>query len=235
MIWESRPINWNALLSFSNIPKDIQLHLKNVYATLAMGLLTAATGAYMHILYNFMQASILTSLLSLGLMLAIFFIPHRRENIPTRMLCFLGAAFCMGIGLGPLLSHVKDIDPSIIPSAFMGTAVIFISFTLSALWSKRRSFLFLGGILMSGLLLLSIGSFVNIFMRSQIVFTAELYLGLAVFSLLVLFDTQLIVEKRRLGDDDFIWHSFDLFLDIINIFRHLMVILARRDRRRNDD
>lgn len=235
MFSEARPINWNALITFSNIPKDVQLHLKNVYATLAMGLIAAAAGAYMHIVYNFMQASILTSLLSVGLMLAVFFIPHRRENITTRMLCFLGAALCMGIGLGPLLNHVKDIDPSIIPSAFMGTAVIFISFTLSALWSRRRSFLFLGGILLSGLMVLSIGSFVNIFMRSQMFFTAELYLGLAIFSLLVLFDTQLIIEKRQLGDDDFIWHSFDLFLDIINIFRYLMVILARRERRRSDD
>jgi len=231
----NRPINWNALFSFSAIPKDIQLHLKNVYATLSMGLIAAAVGAYVHLVYHFLQAGILTALLSLGLLMAVYFIPHRRENIKTRMLCFLGATFLFGLGLGPLLTHVKAVDPSIIPTAFMGTAVIFISFTLSALWSKQRSFLFLGGILMSALMVLSIGSLVNIFLRSQMIFTAELYLGLAVFSLLVLFDTQLIIEKRRMGDDDFIWHALDLFIDIIEIFRHLMVILTRRERRRNDD
>lgn len=35
---------------------------------------------------------------------------------------------------------------SIIPTAFLGTCVIFISFTLAALYSERRSFLYLGGI-----------------------------------------------------------------------------------------
>lgn len=32
-----------------------------------------------------------------------------------------------------------------------------------------------------------------------------LYLGLVIFCGFVLFDTQLIVEKCRNGDDDFIW------------------------------
>lgn len=30
-------------------------------------------------------------------------------------------------------------------TAFMGTAVIFVCFTLSALYAKRRSYMFLGG------------------------------------------------------------------------------------------
>lgn len=34
---------------------------------------------------------------------------------------------------------------SIIPTAFMGTAMIFTCFTLSALYARRRSYLFLGG------------------------------------------------------------------------------------------
>ena len=33
----------------------------------------------------------------------------------------------------------------------------------------------------------------------------NLYLGLFVFCAFVLYDTQLIVEKRRRGDDDYIW------------------------------
>ena len=40
------------------------------------------------------------------------------------------------------------INPSILPTAFMGTAMIFTCFTLSALYARRRSYLFLGGILM---------------------------------------------------------------------------------------
>ena len=34
---------------------------------------------------------------------------------------------------------------SIIVTAFLGTSIIFLCFTLSALYAKRRSYLFLGG------------------------------------------------------------------------------------------
>ena len=56
----------------------------------------------------------------------------------------------------------------------------------------------------------------------------ELYFGLLLFCGFVLFDTQLIVEKFNLGNDDFIWHSLDLFLDFVNIFRRLLIILASK-------
>lgn len=44
----------------------------------------------------------------------------------------------------------------------------------------------------------------------------------------VLYDTQLIIEKRRHGDKDFILHSVDLFVDLLGIFRRLVVILAQK-------
>lgn len=44
----------------------------------------------------------------------------------------------------------------------------------------------------------------------------------------VLYDTQLIMEKRRAGDKDFIAHSVDLFVDFIGIFRRLLIILAQK-------
>lgn len=59
--------------------------------------------------------------------------------------------------------------------------------------------------LFSGLNILLVMSFMNIFMGSKLLMSAELYLGLAVFCLFILFDTQLIIEKKRLGDNDFIW------------------------------
>ena len=45
---------------------------------------------------------------------------------------------------------------------------------------------------------------------------------------LVLFDTQMIIEKHSRGDDDYIWHSVDLFIDFVEIFRRLLVILGNK-------
>ena len=51
----------------------------------------------------------------------------------------------LGFSLGPLLGAVIEIDPSIIPTAFLGTCVIFVCFSLAALYSERRAWLYLGG------------------------------------------------------------------------------------------
>lgn len=59
-------------------------------------------------------------------------------------------------------------------------------------------------------------------------FQGYLYLGLALMSGFVLYDTQLIMEKRRAGDKDFVAHSVDLFVDFIGIFRRLLIILAQK-------
>ena len=45
---------------------------------------------------------------------------------------------------------------------------------------------------------------------------------------LVLFDTQMIIEKYSRGDNDYIWHSVDLFVDFVAIFKRLLVILANK-------
>lgn len=56
----------------------------------------------------------------------------------------------------------------------------------------------------------------------------QLYLGLVLFCGFVLFDTQLIIERFNNGDNDYIWHSVDLFIDFIAIFKRLLIILASK-------
>ncbi|XP_050388582.1 bax inhibitor 1 [Patella vulgata] len=218
-----------ALFKFDNLEGYVQKHLKNVYGCLGIGMLSAAVGAYIHVFTNLMQAGLLTAIGSIGLMIWLASIHHSKETQGKRIAIFGGFTFLSGISLGPLLDMAIMIDPSIIPTALLGTAVVFISFTLAALYNTNRTFLYLGGFIMSGLsflLLLSIG---NLFFRSQLIFDINLYGGLVIFCAFVLYDTQLIVEKRRRGDDDFVWHSVDLFIDFIQIFRRLLIILSRKE------
>lgn len=55
-----------------------------------------------------------------------------------------------------------------------------------------------------------------------------MYVGLILMCAFVLYDTQLIMEKRRNGDKDFVAHSVDLFIDLFGIFRRLLIILAAK-------
>uniref|UniRef100_A0A8C8C4D0 Transmembrane BAX inhibitor motif-containing protein 6 n=1 Tax=Oncorhynchus tshawytscha TaxID=74940 RepID=A0A8C8C4D0_ONCTS len=207
-----------------------QLHLKNVYSSLALCMFVAAAGAYVHVVTRLFQGGMLTMLGSLAMMAWLAMTPHSPLTEKKRLAILSGFAFFTGVGLGPTMDYVISINPSIIVTAFLGTSIIFLCFTLSALYAQRRSYLFLGGTLMSGLSILLLVSFLNMFLGSVMLFTAHMYLGLVIMCGFVLFDTQLIIEKAEMGDKDYIWHSVDLFLDFVTIFRKLMVILAMHEK-----
>uniref|UniRef100_A0A8P0TL41 Transmembrane BAX inhibitor motif containing 6 n=1 Tax=Canis lupus familiaris TaxID=9615 RepID=A0A8P0TL41_CANLF len=210
-----RKINFDALLKFSHITPSTQQHLKKVYASFALCMFVAAAGAYVHVVTHFLQAGLLSALGSLGLMIWLMATPHSHETEQKRLGLLAGFAFLTGI---------------ILPTAFMGTAMIFTCFTLSALYARRRSYLFLGGVLMSAMSLMLLSSLGNLFFGSIWLFQANLYVGLVVMCGFVLFDTQLIIEKAENGDKDYIWHCVDLFLDFVTLFRKLMMILAMNEK-----
>lgn len=62
----------------------------------------------------------------------------------------------------------------------------------------------------------------------NIMLQAHLYLGLMLMCGFVLFDTQLIIEKRRMGSKDFVQHALELFIDFIGMFRRLLIILSQK-------
>lgn len=229
-----RNINFDALFKFSHISASTQEHLKRVYASFALCMLVAALGAYINVVTHLFQFSLLTGLGSLGLMIWLTATPHSRETEQKRLGMLAGFAFLTGINLGPLLQMCIAINPSIIPTAFLGTATVFACFSLSALYARRRSFLYLGGFLLSGLTLMLLSSLVNAFVGSAWLFTANLYLGLMLMCGFVLFDTQLIIEKAESGDKDYIWHCVDLFLDFVNIFRELLMILGMNENKKKE-
>jgi len=209
---------------------QVRTHLKNVYTALTMSIMSATAGAYIHLFTDLLRGGgILYSLLAVALAFALFFTPDNGKNRMTRMAMLLGFAFLTGLGMGPLLGFAIMIDPSIIPSAFMLTSIVFACFTGASLFAPDGKYLYLGGSLMSGLSTLMFLGFMNIFFRSQLLFQAHLYLGLAVFCGFIMFDTQVIIDKARRGDRDFIAHSVDLFIDFMSIFRKVLIILMQKE------
>lgn len=76
----------------------------------------------------------------------------------------------LGLGIGPLMEYVIHVDPSIIPTSFLATTLIFTSFSLSAIFAERGKWLYLGGTLMSLLSVLMLMSFANLFLGSDLIF-----------------------------------------------------------------
>eukprot|EP00755_Sulcionema_specki_P024786 Sspe_Gene.81907::Locus_53185_Transcript_1_1_Confidence_1.000_Length_596::g.81907::m.81907/K21889/TMBIM6, BI1, TEGT; Bax inhibitor 1 len=105
-------------------------------------------------------------------------------------------------------------DPSLVVSALFLTFCIFLSFTAAACFAKRRKYVYLGGVLgacVTGLLNCSI---LFAFFSTPLYHLAVLYGGLVVFSLYIVFDTQMMIEKAHLGVQDHIYDALMLFVDL---------------------
>lgn len=220
----------NFINSFSNnLNAPVRQHLKNVYGCLSLSTVSAAVGAYVHMHTQLLQANLLTTLGTLGLLVALMSTPDNGKNQKLRLSYLLGFAFLSGLGLGPLLEMVISIDPSIVVTALIGTTVVFVSFSISALLAERGRWLYFGGTLISFLNIMILLSFANLFLRSTLIYQLHLYMGLFVICGFVIYDTQLIIEKHHMGSRDFIMHSLDLFIDFVGVFRHLLVILTQKE------
>lgn len=227
-----RKLDLAALFKFTQIPASTQVHLKKVYSSLALCMLAAAAGSYVHVVARLFQGGLLSLLASLVTMLWLATTPHNGKTERKRLAVLSAFAFFVGVGLGPALDYVVAIDPAIVVTSFLGSAAMFACFTLSALYAERRSYLYLGGTLLSGICLLALMSLSNAFLGSMVLFRAQTVLGLLVGCGLVLFDTQLIIEKAECGDRDYVWHCVELFLDFVTIFRRLMVLLANEEEKK---
>lgn len=207
---------------------SVRYHLSKVYACLTATCAAATVGSLIH-LKGIWEAGMLSGIIALGLVLGLVFNPDNGKNFNMRLGLLLGFGAFTGHTLGLLLEQVIYINPAIVVTALVGTTTIFTSLSAAAVLAKRGSYLFLGGILLSVLNAMALISLGNLLFRSYFVHELNLYVGLAVMSGFVLFDTQMIMEKHRLGSNDCIAHSLDLFYDVVGIFRRLLVILTQKE------
>merc|ERR1712083_453034 len=73
--------------------------------------------------------------------------PIHNQRKRTALLVLI--AVLKGVMLAPLMEIAIAVDPEILVMAAAGTACIFICFSLSALYTSKRTYLYLGGFLFS--------------------------------------------------------------------------------------
>ena len=191
-----------------------------------------ALGAYLF--SNFLQLPMLVTMLGcFGIIFALQATANTPANQGKRWALLLSFGLLEGFALGPLIAAVLDIDPSIVVTAAVASVTIFACFSMFALYSERRSLLYLGGFLSSALSMLVMMGFANMFFRSEAVYNLQLYGGLLLFIGYVCFDTQLIIEKANSGTYDVHMDALNLFLDLIAIFVRILIILAKSKKNNN--
>ncbi|XP_063325336.1 probable Bax inhibitor 1 [Pelmatolapia mariae] len=221
----------DAIFKLSHISHATRVHLKNVYASLTLCTIMAAVGSCVCVVASFSPIVLagLAVLSIVGLPVSVIWLgvtTHSPETEKKRFSILLGFAFFSGLALGPALHLAISVDPSIAVLAVAATAVLFVSFTLSALYVERRIYMLLGGVAPTLVIMLTLTMI-------DLVSDMDTYLGVLMYCAFVTIDTQLIVEKAENGDKDYIWHCVGLFLDIAEMFRKITTILALKNKNKN--
>jgi FtsH-binding integral membrane protein len=184
----------------------------------------SAVGAYLHILWSI--GGFLTTLGCMGSIIWLLSTPLYEEQ--KRVSLLMAAALFEGASIGPLIELAIDFDLSILVSAFVGCAVAFGCFSAAAMVARRREYLYLGGLLSSGVSILVWLHFAtSIFGGSMALSKFELYFGLLVFVGYIVVDTQDIIEKAHFGDLDYVKHALTLFTDFVAVFVRILVIMLK--------
>lgn len=224
--------SWNSFKNLHRISPLVQAHLKQVYFTLCCALAVSAVGAYLHILWNI--GGLLTTLGCFGCMAWLLATPPVEEQ--KRVGLLMGAAVLEGASIGPLVDLAIQVDSSILVTAFLGCAIAFGCFSAAAIVAKRREYLYLGGLLSSGVsILLWLSLAASIFGGWSAIFKFELYFGLLVFVGYIVYDTQEIIERAHLGDLDYVKHALTLFTDFVAVFVRILTILLKNAGEREEE
>jgi modulator of FtsH protease len=130
----------------------------------------------------------------------------------------------MGFGLGPMLGMYLSLanGPQIVGTAMAGTGVIFLGLSGYALTTKR-DFSFMGGFLVAGLLVVFMAILANLFIQMpalQLAISAAVILLMSGF---ILYDTSRMING---GETNYILATISLYLNIYNIFVHLLHLLG---------
>ncbi|XP_017640836.1 bax inhibitor 1-like [Gossypium arboreum] len=223
--------SYSTFKNFSQISPLVQSHLKRVYLTLCCALVASAFGAYLHILWNI--GGYLTTFACFGTMIWLLSIPTYQEQ--KRVSLLMASAVFQGASIGPLIDLAIKIDPSVLVAAFVGTALAFACFSGAAMLARRREYLYLSGLLSSGVSILMWLHFASsVFGGSTTLFMFEIYFGLLVFVGYMVVDTQDIIEKAHLGDLDYVKQALTLFTDFVAVFVRILIIMLKNSAEKNE-
>ena len=112
--------------------------------------------------------------------------------------------------------------PALIMQALGGTGLIFLSLSGYVL-TTRKDFSFMRGFLFTGLIVALIAMVANIFLQIPALSLALSSAVILIMSGLILFDTSRIIHG---GETNYIRATLSLYLNIYNIFVHLLHLLT---------
>ncbi|MAD75831.1 MAG: BAX inhibitor protein [Rheinheimera sp.] len=200
---------------------EINKVLRNTYFLLGLTLAFSALTAVIAMAMNLSPMASIVCFIAGFIML---FVVNKKADSASGIFWVFGFAGAMGASLGPLLNAYAGLanGPSLIMQALGGTAVIFFSLSAYVL-TTRKDFSFMGGFLMVGLIVAMVAIIANIFLAIPALSLAISAAVILIMSGFILFDTSRIIHG---GETNYIRATVGLYLNIFNIFVHLLSLLG---------
>jgi modulator of FtsH protease len=197
--------------------------VKNTYKLFAASMMAGAVGAYVGIpLAGAIHAMFWPLFfLEIGLLIALQFVKNKPG---INLLVMFGFVFMTGITLAPLLSYTLGLNggAAIIGNAFAMTAVVFGAMSFFAI-KTTKDFTGYGKPLMIALLVIIGFSLLNLFLGNPMLHIMISGAVVILFSILVIFDTQNIMQGAYETPID---GAIALYLDFLNIFTALLQLFG---------
>jgi len=195
--------------------------LKNTYMLLAMTLLFSAFTAAVSMVIGIGQGlALILMLVSFGLL----FWVHKAAESSQGLVAIFAFTGCLGASLGPMLSYYVALanGPTIVLQALGGTGLIFFALSGYAL-TTRKDFSFMCGFLFTGLIVAIVAMLLNIFLNIPVLSLVISAAVIMIMSGLILFDTSRIIHG---GETNYIRATVALYLNVYNIFIHLLHLIS---------
>lgn len=195
--------------------------LKNTYMLLGMTLVFSAITAAIGVVIQIGQiAALVCTLAAFGML----FVVNRTADSSKGIYAIFAFTGLLGLSLGPMLNYYLAManGPQLIMQALGGTGIIFFALSAYALTTKK-DFSYLGGFLMVGLLVAIVAAIANIFLHIPAMSLAISSAIILIMSGFILFDTSRIIHG---GETNYIRATVSLYLNIYNIFVHLLSLLG---------
>ena len=200
--------------------------LLNTYWLLALSLVPTVLGAWLGVATGITRSlgGIMGIVVFLGGAFAFIYAIEKTKHSAAGVPVLLAFTFFMGLMLSSLIARVLGFKngSSLVMTAFGGTAGIF--FVMASVASViKRDLSGMGKWLFVGVLVLLVGSIVNVFVGSTAGMMAISVLAIGVFSAYMLYDLKQIVDG---GETNYISATLAVYLDIVNVFQSLLALLG---------
>ena len=195
--------------------------LRNTYWLLSLTLLFSAGAAAVTAALQLPHPGIVITLIGY---FGLLFLTSRLRNSGWGLISVFGLTGFMGYTLGPIVSHYLAMPNGhqMVAMAMGSTAAIFLGLSAYAT-ASRKDFSFLGGFLMTGIIVAFLAGLAAIFFAVPALSLTVSAAFVLLMAGLILYQTSEIIHG---GETNYVMATVTLFVSIFNLFTSLLHLLG---------